>query len=185
MKASTLLGVMVIMAAACAAEATIVVNDTYGSFSGGGVIPDGNPAGFVNSQTVNGVSDAGQVDNVTVSLNISGGYNGDLYGYLVYQPSGGGSAVTSILLNRPGLGITGQGVPLQYFGYADAGMNVTLNDAVPGTSIDNYGGNTLYSGVPTGTFNSAGGTLNSAFNGISTVNGTWTLALFDMSTSDA
>jgi hypothetical protein len=60
-------------------------------------------------------------------------------------------------------------------------MNVTLNDATALTSINNYGGTTLRSGVPTGTFNSSGGTLNSAFNGISTVNGTWTLALFDMS----
>jgi hypothetical protein len=177
MKATILMGLAVMLVAARSAQATIVVNDSFTS----GTIPDGNPAGFVTSVGVGGVSDVGPVDNVTVSLNISGGFNGDLYGYLVYQPSGGGSSVTSVLLNRPGLGITGHGPALQFFGYADAGMNVTLNDATTLTSINNYGGNSLRSGVPTGTYNSAGGTLNSAFNGLSTVNGTWTLALFDLS----
>jgi hypothetical protein len=177
MKASTLLYAAVILAAACSAQATMVVNNSLT----GGAIPDGNPAGFTTADVVSGVTDLGAVDNVTVSLDISGGFNGDLYGYLVYQPSGGGSAVMSVLLNRPGLGNTGGGPALQYFGYADAGMTVTLNDQTPLTSINNYGGNSLRSGAPTGTFNSAGGTLNTSFNGISTVNGTWTLFLADLS----
>jgi hypothetical protein len=174
MKSSVLPGLAAVLAAVCSARATLVVNNTYSSFNNGGVIPTGNAAGFTDSESVSGVTDLGSIDNVTVSLNISGGFNGDLYGYLVYQPSGGGSTTTAVLLNRPGLGTGG---PVQtYFGYSDPGMNVTLNDATTLTSIDNYGGG----GVPTGTFNSAGGTLNTAFGGVSTVNGKWTLALFDL-----
>jgi hypothetical protein len=55
-------------------------------------------------------------------------------------------------------------------------MNVTLNDSVSLANI-----NTTQVPLNGGTYNSAGGTLNSAFNGDSTVDGTWTLALFDMS----
>ncbi len=52
-----------------------------------------------------------------MNLNISGGYNGDLYAYLSY----GGALVP--LLNRVGVG-SGDA-----FGYATAGMNVTLSPA--------------------------------------------------------
>jgi hypothetical protein len=178
MKASTLLGAAVILAAACSAQANLVVNNE--AFTGG-TIPDGNPAGFTTALTVSGVTDVGAIANVVVTLDISGGYNGDLYGYLAYQTAGGGGTVMSVLLNRPGLGTMGGGPALQYFGYADAGMNVTLDDETPLTSINNYGGTSLRSGVPTGSYNSAGGTLNTAFSGLATANGTWTLFLADLS----
>ena len=51
------------------------------SFSGGGDIPDGNLAGLVSVGTVSGVS--GPVTGMTLDLNVSGGFNGDLYAYLV------------------------------------------------------------------------------------------------------
>jgi hypothetical protein len=170
MKASILLGAAVILAAACSAQATIVVDDNLS----GGTIPDGNPAGFATADAVNGVTDVGAIDYVTVSLNISGGYNGDLYGYLVYQPSGGGSTTMSVLLNRPGLG-SGSGAQ-QLFGYSTSGMNVTLDDRVIGANI-----NSTQNPISGHSYNSAGNGLASTFNGVSTVNGTWTLALFDMS----
>ena len=101
------------------------------------------------------------------------GFNGDLVGYLVYQPTGGGSPITSMLLNRPGQG-TGTGAQF-YFGYSTSGMNVKLDDS---TGLANI--NTTQSPTSGNTYNSSGGTLNSAFNGL-TGNGTWTLFFADMS----
>jgi subtilisin-like proprotein convertase family protein len=181
MKASTLVSAAVILAATCSARATLAIDPTgNGNFTGlNATIPDGDPTGYQNSQSFSGLS--GSIDNVTVGLDISGGFNGDLVGYLIYQPSSGGP-ITSLLINQPGLGNPNGGPVLQYFGYSDAGMNVTLDDSITQANgnINSYGGNVVNSGIPTGTFNSAGGTLNSTFNG-QIPNGTWTLALFDMS----
>lgn len=62
-------------------------------------------------------SGLGPILNVTVSLELTGGYAGDLYALLIHD---GASAV---LLNRPGrrAGDT--------LGYADSGINVTFSDA--------------------------------------------------------
>ena len=59
------------------------------------VIPDGNPIGAFSTITV--ASAGTSLTNITVSLEISGGFNGDLYGYLSYNSS----LVT--LLNRVGV----------------------------------------------------------------------------------
>src|SRR6266853_1430008 len=88
-------------------------------FANGGVIPDGNPTGWSDSRSVSGVSDF-QITDVSVKLNISGGYNGDLYGYLSHN------GVLVPLLNRVGVTATGGG---NSFGYSDAGFNVTLSDS--------------------------------------------------------
>ncbi len=45
-------------------------------------IPDGSPVGITTSETFQNL-DSSPITNVNVDLNISGGYNGDLYGYLV------------------------------------------------------------------------------------------------------
>jgi hypothetical protein len=181
MKASTLLGATVILAAVWSAQATIVYNS--GTIAVGSTIPDGSPAGLSVDADVSGVADLGVggsgIDNVTVSLDISGGYNGDYIGYLVYTPaSGGAPTAMASLLNRPGLGLGGGSIQ-NAFGYSTAGMNVTLNDA---TSLANI--NSTQSPSSGGTYNSSGGALNSAFNGLSTANGTWTLSLFDMTQGD-
>ena len=42
----------------------------------GGVIPDNNPSGYADTMTVGSL--AGNIQNVTVSWDITGGYNGDL-----------------------------------------------------------------------------------------------------------
>ena len=78
-------------------------------------VPDGNPVGIANSGTISGV--AGYITNIQVKLNITGGFNGDLYAYLA-GPLGG----FAVLLNRSGLTA---GNP---FGYADTGFNITLED---------------------------------------------------------
>ena len=108
MKASTLLGAAVILAAACSAPATIVFSS--GTITVGSTIPDGSPAGLSVDAGVSGVADLGVggsgIDNVTVSLNISGGYNGDYVGYLLYTPTSGGTptAVAETVAQSPGPG---------------------------------------------------------------------------------
>jgi subtilisin-like proprotein convertase family protein len=77
-------------------------------------IPDGSAVGWSGTAKAGGY--AAHITDVSVTLNISGGYNGDLYAYL----SHGGVLVP--LLNRVGVG-TGDA-----FGYGTAGMNITLAD---------------------------------------------------------
>lgn len=123
-------------------------------------IADGNPNGVYSSIAVSGAN--WSLSSLSVTLNISGGFNGDLYGYLSYN----GTLVT--LLNRVG---TGGG---NTFGFSTSGLNnVTLADgsasnihdvSVPGSAIS---------------YSADGGSLAS-FNG-SNPNGTWTLFFADMS----
>jgi subtilisin-like proprotein convertase family protein len=79
-------------------------------------IPDGNPVGLVSTLNLSGMT--GVSSNITVALNITGGFNGDLYAYLV-APTGG----LVVLLNRVGLSSTNT------FGASDSGFNISLNAA--------------------------------------------------------
>ena len=134
-------------------------------FSGSTAIPDGNPVGVTFAGNFTADPNVGDtVAGLTLHLNVSGGYNGDLYAYLV-APNG--TSVT--LLNRPG--VTG-GNP---FGYAGSGLNVTLSDA-GATSIQTTA--ETAGAVFTGTYQAAGTLAN--FNG-SVADGTWTLFFADMS----
>jgi len=134
-------------------------------------IPDGNPVGIANSLSVSG-SGGGAIEDVSVNLDISGGYNGDLYGYLVFQPTGGGAASMDVLLNQIG---TSGGNP---FGSSGAGFNnITLSDS----GVSSIHGAT---GVPTGTWkpDDGGQTLDATFaTGGQAADGTWTLFLADLS----
>jgi len=95
------------------------------------LIPDGNPVGVMEQFNVTSIS--GSITNVQVTLDITGGFNGDLYAYLV-SPQG----QLVVLLNRPG--VTGSNP----FGYGDAGMNITL-DGLEGNNIHDYGSMPGYS----------------------------------------
>ena len=79
------------------------------------VVPDNNPSGLAEAFTISGVS--GAISNVTVSLDVTGGFNGDLYAYLA------GPGGFAVLLNRSGVSGTST------YGYSDAGFNITLSDA--------------------------------------------------------
>ena len=128
-------------------------------------IPDANPSGLTSSLLVSGA--APSLTSLSVTLNISGGNNGDLYAYLSYN----GILVT--LLNRVG---TGTGSPIQSaFGYSTAGFNnVTLDDSASGGSIHNVQNP---GSLPTISYTADGGSLAS-FNGVNP-NGTWTLFFAD------
>ncbi|HTG44993.1 MAG TPA: hypothetical protein VK633_10725, partial [Verrucomicrobiae bacterium] len=84
------------------------------SFSPNLAIPDGNATGVFDSRTI--TSAITGIESITVTLNITGDYNGDLYLYLRHDSG------FSVLLNRPGRD-TGN-----LFGYADRGFNITLRD---------------------------------------------------------
>ena len=150
-------------------------------------IPDNDPSGLASAFSLSGFD--GTVTNVSVSLNLTGGYNGDLFAYLT---SPGGFAV---LLNR--VGVTGANAN----GYGGMGLNVTFLSG--GADIHGYGAGSFTSngaGQVTGTwgvdgrnispfsagsaFDSAGRTaLLESFNG-SNPNGTWGLFIGDYSPGD-
>jgi subtilisin-like proprotein convertase family protein len=96
-------------------------------------VPDGNPNGL--ALTTNLISLSGRIHDVTVTLDITGGNNSDLYAYLA-GPNGG----LAILLNR--VGVDG-GNP---YGYEDTGFSITLSDS-GAYNVHNYqdavGGYTL------------------------------------------
>jgi subtilisin-like proprotein convertase family protein len=94
-----ILGVSLVFASGYVASAAYSYSGS--GFANGGVVPDNNMNGWQNTIHVADLplSDLISNDTVKVTLNISGGYNGDLYAYLVH---GSGYAV---LLNR--VGVTG------------------------------------------------------------------------------
>lgn len=130
-------------------------------------IPQADPVGITASQTFSGLL-GNPISSVTVDLDITGGYNGTLYAYLVLQNANGNNA-TEVLLNQ--IGVT----PTDSLGSSGAGLDVTLSDA--GTvngSIHNA------PGIPTGLWlPDSANTLNGTFGGL-TANGTWTLFISDL-----
>ena len=159
-----------LLAVSLTAQATLYSYDFTGINT---AIPDGNPVGMVNNQTIalgtlppDGTTT--EIVNVDVQLTITGGYNGDLYGYLVLN---NGGTTTAILLNRIGQDMSNP------FGNTGAGIDVTLSGS---------GATDIHSaafGAVTGTYLTDGGNTLNAFNG-QTANGTWTLFLADLSGGD-
>jgi len=181
MKRITFVTAVAVLALVRLAQADFV--QTYNTgFQNGGVIPDGSLTGWSDTRTVS--ASPGLITDVSVSLNLSGGWNGDLYAYLVH------SSGFAVLLNR--VGVDG----INSAGYGNAGMNVVLNDAGALGNIHFYGG----AGVPTGTYQPDGRNVNplssgaiisgttptallSSFNGLNP-NGNWTLFIADVSGGD-
>ena len=147
-----------------AATASIV---SVGSGTVGLTVPDGNAAGITSTISVGSLGNV--LNSVSLTLNISGGNNGDLYAYLSYN----GTSV--VLLNRPGL--TGDPAGI---GYTTAGYNnVTLSDGgyanINMTEVPMTGG--TYN--PAGT----GGVTFANYNGVNP-NGNWVLFISDLSGGD-
>ena len=135
------------------------------AFTENTAIPDGNPVGVSFTETFNQDPNAGDiVGELTLTLNVSGGYNGDPYAYLT---SSDGTTVT--LVNQPGVSESDP------FGYGGAGFNVTLSDSAS-TSIQTT---PETDGIAfTGTYQAAGNLADC--NG-SPVDGAWTLYFADES----
>ena len=66
------------------------------------------------------------ITSVRVSLNVSGGFNGDLYAYLIHDSG------RAILLNRVGKTLANPS------GYDDAGLNLTFDDSAASGDIHEY-----------------------------------------------
>ena len=137
MKKLILLGT--VLASVIAAQATVYTTNWNSGFANSGVVPDNNFSGWSDTRTV-GAIPAGTFTSLTVDLQLSGGWNGDLYAYLVH------SSGFSVLLDRVGQGVSG----VSAFGYGDAGMNVNL--AASGTTIHQYGGGSTISSAPSGSW---------------------------------
>jgi subtilisin-like proprotein convertase family protein len=168
--------------------AAVFVSQTYEQFDGleALVIPDGSSAGVSDTRTI-GVS-TGELTSMSVSLDISTQFNGDIYGYLVHEDR------IAILLNRSGTTASDR------FGYADSGFRVTLSASPTDEDIHTYRSiTTPGTGLPlTGNWQADGrlvdpdsvintdsrlGTL-SVFNGCNPY-GNWTLYLADLSAGGA
>jgi subtilisin-like proprotein convertase family protein len=144
------------------------------------VVPDGSLNGLALSHDVEGFS--GPIADLRVTLNLAGGWNGDLYAYLVH-----GSGF-SVLLNR--VGVTSSNP----FGFGDPGMSVTFSDTAA-SDIHLFGSNggLPLSGVwqpdgrnvdPTTVLDlSSRSAMLDSFDGLDP-NGTWTLFIADLSTGD-
>jgi len=182
---------MLLLLTATWAQATLTLSQKFDSGASVGSIPDGNPVGmaFGGNFTYAGAND--QVLGVSVTLDITGGYNGNLYAYLV-APNG----TVVVLLNKPG---TPSGNP---FGAPGSGMTaVTLADGNPGDviTLNSYAnttatinGNPLNPTDPNGAIQTAtespGVALTGAYNAAGTLanfdgssaNGEWTLFFADL-----
>ena len=159
-------------------------------------IPDANPVGITSvtnyslgSLGLDGTTNT--INGVDVRLNISGGYNGDLYGYLMLTDEHN-QVVTAVLLNRVGRSGVAD------FGYGNTGFNVTLT--ATGNDIHSYQSFTYglngsgqltnswqadgRTNSPLGDFTSTSQTAGlGGLNGLS-ANGTWTLFLADVAGGD-
>ena len=175
-----------VFAGGCLSAAAAVYTPGWSTgFANSGNIPDGSPTGWSDSRSVS-VGDA-VITDISVKLNVSGGFNGDLYAYLSYN------GVLVPLLNRVGV----SGASGNAFGYSDTGFNVTLSST--GTDVHFYGASSPTingSGQVTGSWqvdgrsidpNSAPGSFDTAsrvtFSGLNGLNpnGTWTLFFADLS----
>ena len=141
-------------------------------------IPDNSIIGLTEAETISGLN--APIADIQVGLNISGGFNGDLYGYLRLNDS-----PLVVLVNRVGMT---SGNP---DGYLNPGMLITLTPSSTAPDIHSYQNySPVYnsSGQVTGTWQADGrtdplgasrGSL-SQFNGLDP-NGTWTLFFADLS----
>jgi len=160
-----------------AAQAGLIVDQTVNEG-----IPDGDLAGIGMQVIVSGQS--GTIGDITLGLNISGSYNGDLYAYVEHDNE------VAVLLNRVGT------TPTDNLGYGDPGLNVTFQDGAPNIhtyqQVPGYTGGTL-----TGTWGADGRAVSPlTVNGTEPVtetlssflgadaNGAWTLFVADVNGGD-
>jgi subtilisin-like proprotein convertase family protein len=175
-----------LLAAALGVQAASPYIYTYTSPTLNAPLPDASLSGYATSTDLP-LPPGLVVSRVEVTLNISGGFNGDIYGYLWHQdPSH--LVAWSVLLNRSGR------TDIDHLGYADAGFSITLADTAT-TDIHNYGG--AGGGTVSGQFkpdaravNPLTATLDSprtaflnAFQGLAP-NGPWVLFLADAAGGD-
>lgn len=156
-------------------RASITTTYTYTSgFANSGIVPDNDLNGWQDTRTISGFGYGDgpwQITDLDVTLNIAGGFNGDLYGTLVHDSG------FVVLLNHVGSTL---GNPA---GYSNPGMNIVFDQSAV-TDVHAYG---TVAGVVSGTYQPDGtgspATSLNNFNSL-TPNGNWTLFLSDTSFGD-
>ena len=142
--------------------------------SPGQTIPDGNPGGFQDTITVSGIEPV--LQSLIVYINVTGGFNGDLYAYLYHE----GSSVT--LLGRIG---SSDANP---FGSSTAGFGDGLSTynnggTYYGFKLDDLATGGVHDAAGNGNNAVVGGyqpysSMNTTFAG--NPNGNWTIFFADM-----
>lgn len=118
MKKILVLLAAVMIASSVSAQISFTTNITVNTS-----VPDNNPSGLANGFNLSGLP--GTINNLSLSLNVSGGYNGDLFAYLT------GPGGYAVLLNRVGLTAANPN------GYANSGFALTF--ITGGPDIHTYG----------------------------------------------
>lgn len=168
----------VFCALAVASPATAATVWTSPTWNVTTAIPDNDDVGLTDSRAVSVPGMMG-IESVAVTLDLTGGWNGDLYAYLVH-----GSGF-SVLLNRPGRSLASPD------GSATVGMDITFDDLAAAdihTAIPMGGGTVGGIYQPDGRASDPLSVLNTdprtamlaSFNGLDP-NGTWTLFVADQS----
>lgn len=145
------------------------------------LIPDNDQIGITKTQTIS-VPEITEIESVTVTINLSGGWNGDLYAYLVHDSG------FSVLLNRAGRSLS------NLDGSPTVGMNITFDDAASSdihTAIPMSGGPVSGTYQPDGRITDPLAVLNTDsrpamladFIGLN-ASGTWILFVADQNTGD-
>ena len=84
-------------------------------------VPDNSALGILDSRMLN--TGIGSIDSISVTLNLTGGWNGDLYAYLAHDSG------FSVLLNRIGR------TNFDAFGSGSSGIDVTFDDSASNGDI--------------------------------------------------
>lgn len=163
-----------------AGSAFAAVTTITRTWSGSIAIPDSNDVGASNTIVIS-TTGLTLIEAITIQLELEGGWNGDLYAYLVHDGK------LAKLLNRPGRTL------LDPDGFASSGMNVMFSDAAPSDihlALPD-------SGTPAGSFQPDGRMKDpltvidtdprtaflSVFNS-QDINGAWTLFLADQASGE-
>ena len=157
---------------AAAASASVTITHVFPS---GLAVPDNNITGLADSRVISGQS--GPIQQLTVSLELSGGWNGDLYAHLVHETG------FAVLLNRIGRSASNT------VGSGSSGLHAVFDDSAAfdihllGSTAGQITGTwqpDARTGDPDAVTNaSPRDALLSSFNGLS-AQGRWTLFLADL-----
>ena len=159
-------------------EAATTINQTWNIST---TIPDNDDVGFSNTQSIT-TYDLTKIESVSVDLTFDGGWNGDLYVYLVHN------GAISVLLNRPGRSLANPD------GAASSGMTINLSDLAATdihTDIAMSGTSVIGTFQPDGRISDpwvvddtdARPAMLSSFTGLD-ANGSWTLFVADQSAGE-
>ena len=162
------------LASLVSANAVIYSTNWSTGFANAGVVPDNNFSGWSDSRSVSTMP-AGTLMGVAVDLQLSSGWTGDLYAYLVH------SSGFVVLLDRVG-------TPGAAFGFGAGNMSLTLADNGFNSQVitaNIHGGGANASGLFNPDNDNAGTATTGASGSLGSFlgtspNGTWSLFVADL-----